>query len=140
MKNSIALMALVCLFPIGLGGQTLSKKEASKEGLKSVAVWQTNLSDGKTKPLLESLSRYDTDGNLIEITERDNSGMVTLHETYEYNEDGLKTVETHYGKDSKIQKKHVYKYSNGLRTERLTYDKTGTLISQYKYVYEFHNK
>jgi hypothetical protein len=140
MKTTTFLIALICWLPMGLQGQTLSKKEASKANIKSVSVFHTNMPDRKVKPLLESASRYDEAGNLLEITERDDNGQVTLHESYEYNAEGLKIVEIQYEPDGKIKKKHVYKYLNNLRSERITYNKNGTVIAQDKYVYELQDK
>ena len=48
------------------------------------------------------------------------------------------SVEIQYEPDGKIKKKNVFKYSDGLRSERQTFDKNGALISQRKYVYEFN--
>ena len=136
----LTLVIILSIVITGLFGQTLTKKEAAKSNIKSVSVWQTDMTDRKAKPVPESITRYDAAGNLTEITEHDKDGLITLHESYEYNENGFKTGEIQYWPDGKIQKKHVYKYTDGLRTERLTYDKNGKLIAQNKYVYEFHSK
>lgn len=140
MKTILSTSVLLLLLISGLQCQTLTKKEATKAGIKSVSVIESSVSDRKAKPIAESISRYDNEGNLLEVTERDNSGQVILHESYEYNADGLKTVEIQYETDGKIKKRHVYQYQDGLRSERLYYDKNGTLVSRKKYVYEYHTK
>jgi hypothetical protein len=123
-----------------LQAQALTKKEASQSRIKSVSEYETTAQNPRAKPLLETFTKYDATGNLLEIIERDNTGYVTLHESYEYGADGLKTVEIQYEPDGKVKKKHVYKYSNGLRSERLTYDRGGKLIATKKYEYEFYDK
>jgi len=140
MNNPICTLVLCCLIPGGLFSQALTRKEANQAAVKSISEYETSTLERKAKPVLESFTRYDEAGNLLEIIERDNSGTVILHESYEFNADGQKTSEIQYEPDGKIKKKHVYKYVNGLRAERLTYDKNGTLITQKKYVYEFHQK
>jgi hypothetical protein len=138
MRITVSLILLLSLAPFCLQGQELSRKEASKAKVKSVSVFETNVSDKKAKPILESMNRYDESGNLLEILEKDKNGVVTLHESYEYNSEGQKSVEIQYEPDGKIKKKNVFKYSDGLRSERQTFDKNGALISQRKYVYEFN--
>ncbi len=139
MRITVSLIIILGLAPFCLQGQELSKKEASKANVKSVSIYETNVSDKKAKPVLESLNRFDEAGNLLEILEKDKNGVVTLHESYAYNSDGQKSVEIQYEPDGKVKKKNVFKYSDGLRSERLTYDKNGKLISQRKYVYELNN-
>ncbi len=140
MNKPICTLILCCLLPAGLFAQALTKQEASQSAIKSVSEFETSMLDRKAKPKLESFTRYDAAGNLLEIKELDNSGAVILHESYEFNGEGQKITEIQYEPDGKVKKKHVYKYVDGLRAERLTYDKNGTLITQKKYVYEFHQK
>jgi antitoxin component YwqK of YwqJK toxin-antitoxin module len=139
-KKIVLFSLALSLLPFGLHAQNLTKKEASQGNIKTVSEFTTNVADKKAKPMLESKCTYDKNGNLLEIIEYSNSGFVTLHESYEYNADGLKTVEIQYEPNGSVKKKHIYKYTGNLRTERLTYDKKGTLIGQKKYEYELHGK
>jgi antitoxin component YwqK of YwqJK toxin-antitoxin module len=140
MKNLLVMSLAFCLLPFGLSAQTLTKKEAVKDGVKIVSEWETSVVNKKAKPMLESKCTYDKNGNLLEIIEYDNSGFVVLHESYDYNANDQKTVEIQYEPNGSVKKKHAYKYTGNLRTERMTYDKKGTLIGQKKYEYEFHGK
>jgi len=115
----------------------LSKKEVIEHKVKSVAEWETDLRSRKSKPIQESYTKYDAKGRVLELIERDNEGLIKLHESYEYDANGNKTLEIQYQPDGSIKRKHVYKYVNGLRTERLSYDKRGNLITEKKYIYEF---
>jgi len=139
MKKLTIIISLV-LMPFLLNAQALTRKEASQSKIKSVSEYETSAQNPRAKPLLETYTKYDASGNLLEIIERDNTGYVTLHESYEFNAEGLKTVEIQYEPDGKIKKKHLYKYTNGLRSERLTYDRNGKLIATKKYEYEFYDK
>jgi len=140
MKTTPLYLLLLAFMPLALNAQTLTRKEAAQSNVKSVSEWETNVLDKKAKPMLETRCTYDKNGNLLEIIEYDNSGFVTLHESYEYNADGQKTVEIQYEPNGSVKKRHEYKYNGLIRTERLTYDKKGTLIGKKKYEYEFHNK
>jgi hypothetical protein len=136
----LMIIFILAMLPAVLPAQALTRKEASQAKIKSVSEYETTAQNPRAKPLLESYTKYDAAGNLLEIIERDNTGYVTLHESYEYNPDGLKVIEIQYEPDGKIKKKHQYKYVNGLRSERLTYDRTGKLIATKKYEYEFFDK
>ncbi len=138
MKQVVILLTLVFIGSAAFG--QLSKKEALENKIKSVAEWETDLRSKRNKPVQESFSRYDVNGKLIEIVERNNDGIITLHEKYTYNEAGNKATETQYEPDGKVNKKHVYTYVNGLRTARKTYDRKDKLIGEKKYIYEFHDR
>jgi uncharacterized protein RhaS with RHS repeats len=138
---------LTLLIPVALLLNTLTVSAQQSEQdlirqnkIKSVSELETDLRVRKAAPVEKKLAQYDAAGNLVEIIERDDSGLVLLHESYEYNELGQKTVEIQYEPNGNVRKKHVYKFVNNLRTERMTYDKNGKLIGQKKYVYEFHDK
>ena len=133
------LLTLIMLSGLSCFAQ-ISKKQAIEHNIKSVAEWETNLKSRKSKPIQESFTKYDKKGHLLEIIERDNNGIITLHETYEYNDVGKKITEIQYEPTGSVKKRHVYKYVNGLRTERLTYDKRNNLIAKKKYIYEFQDK
>ncbi len=139
--KSIILSALI-LFLIGSVSfaQTLSKKEIKELGLSSIAEYETDLRDRRAKEQLESFTRYNKDGEVIEIKEIDNTGLVILHEKYEYDSEGRKIVEERYNPDGTLNRKHVYSWKGKLRTERKTYDAKGKLIIEKRYVYEYHQK
>lgn len=131
------ITTLLILGSIGVSAQ-VSKKEALEHKIKSVSEWETDLRDRKPKPIQESFTRYDQMGNILEVVERNNEGVVTLHERYEYDKDGNKTVEYQLDEEGAVKKKHVYTYSNQLRISRKTYNGSDKLIAEKKYIYEFH--
>lgn len=130
---------LLLLLSIPVAAQQSEMDEIRQNKIKSISEVETDLRVRKAAPVQKKFSRYDTAGNLVEVFERDDAGLVLLHESYEYNERGQKTVEIQYEPNGQIRKKHVYKFINNLRTERLSYDKSGKLIGQKKYIYEFHD-
>lgn len=138
----MAMKRIILLFIVVLIGSAsfaqVSKKEAQEKKIKSVAEWETNLRTRKPKPVQESFTKYDQTGNILEIIERNNSGDVTLHEKYTFNEQGNKTIEIQLNADGSIKKRHVYTYDNNLRTTRKTYNSDGELIAEKKYIYELY--
>lgn len=118
----------------------MSKKEALEKNIKSVAEWETNLRSRKSKPVQESFIEFNQAGKITEIIERNNSGEITLHEKYEYNEVGNKILEIQLNSNGSINKKHVYIYDQNLRTARKTYGPSGKLIAEKMYIYKFHKK
>lgn len=140
MKNLLILSTLLLAVTWSIEAQSVNKKEAKKKQIKSVSEWETDLRTRKAKDILESYVKYNQDGEVLEIIERNNDGEVTLHEKYEYDKDGNKITEFQYDSEGELKKKHVYKYVDGLRTERATFDYKGRQIGKKRYVYEFYEK
>ena len=108
--------------------------------IKSVEEWETNLKTRKPKPIQESFTQYDINGNLIEIIEKNNVGDITKHEKYQFDTKGNKITETQFNANGGVKKKHVYSYEEDLRVIRKTYDSEGKLIAEKKYIYTFFDK
>jgi len=140
MKYLVFILLTLCTITFGVQGQQLSKKEIRSRKILSVTESETDLRVRNPKAVQESYKKYNRQGEIIEIIERDNKGIITLHESYDYDTDGHKTVEIQYLPNGKIKKRHIYKYENGLRTERLTYDARNRLIGRKKYIYEYNKK
>jgi len=138
MKNILVIVgSFLLIFSTSLQAQ-LKQKDIVSLKVKSISELETDLTSRKSTTIEESMIKYDKTGNEIEIIERDNSGIIILHESYEYDKDGNKTVEIQYKPDGNIKKRHVYTYVGQLRTERKTYDKKGNQIALKKYIYTFH--
>lgn len=137
MRTAFLSFGIILLLALPVSAQ-LSKKEATENKVKSVSEWETDLRTRKPKAIQESFTKYDPEGNLIEILERDNAGEITLHEKYEYDLNGNKIVEIQLDIDGLVKKKHVYTYENHLRVARKTYNKDGDLIGEKKYIYEYY--
>lgn len=135
-----ALLLLLFALSGSLAFSQISKKEAQENKILSVSEWETDLKTRKAKPVQESYTKFDLAGNVVEVMERNNLGELTLHEKYEYDAAGNKTVEIQLEPDGSIKKRHVYSYENNLRKDRKTYNAAGQLIAEKKYVYEFHKK
>ena len=140
MKTRIPAILIFLLLPLFSFSQQFSKKEAKESSINTVSEWETDLRERRPRQVLEAKETYDKNGNLIEILEADNAGLITLHESYEYDSAGNKIIEIQYEPNGTIRKKHVYTYTNNLRIERNTFDRNGNKIGQKKYIYEFFEK
>lgn len=137
--KKLSLLLLISLVSLSLSAQ-ISKKEAVEKKIMSVEEWETDLETRKPKPVQESLTKYDPNGNLIEIIERDNIGEISLHEKYEFDTKGNKISEIQYNSSGVVKKKHVYTYDGDLRILRKTYNSEGKLIAEKKYIYKYFDK
>jgi hypothetical protein len=103
---------------------------------KSRIVHEEKSIKGKTSSMLESEEKYDQNGNVIEETEY-KDGKIDKHMLYEYDANNNKIKETELDAEGKPKKTAEYKYVNGLRTEKNTYDETKKLISKKTYTYSY---
>jgi antitoxin component YwqK of YwqJK toxin-antitoxin module len=86
--------------------------------------------------LIDAEEKYDQKGNLIEETQY-KDGKVDKRMVYEYDANNNKIKETETDASGKLKKTSEYKYENGLRTEKITFDENKKLISKktYSYIY-----
>lgn len=131
--SGIILFLIVIICPAELFGQD---KKAVKHKLKSMTEFEQKYEKGVAgKALKESEVRYDSDGNIVEETEY-KLGKVSKHTTYAYDEDNNKIRETELDPSGKKIKVTEFKYTDGLRTEKIVYDANNKVVSRKTYKYE----
>lgn len=92
---------------------------------------------GKVKTLTEN--HYDAQGRMVtEIEYKDGKPDNTISMVYDA--EGKKTKEIVKNQAGKTTKTIEYKYANGLRTERITYDANGVIKTKKFYKYETSHK
>jgi hypothetical protein len=132
MKN-LAILFLIVLCPLTAFSQ---EKIAAENKLKTITVHEQKWDDGVAgKILIESVTRFDQSGNVIEEIEY-KQGKVVKHFTYKYDAANNKTHETELDAAGKKIKVSVYVYSNGLRKEKTVYDGNNRILSRKTYKYE----
>ncbi len=128
---------VILVLVIGFNCMAQSKSEAKKNGIKSVTVWKSDCEESKEKKVKESLTKFDSEGNIIEEIEYDGvTEKPITHFYYEYNSDGNKVKEIEYSPTGKVKKTIEYKYSGELKTEKIVFDEKGVVKSKRHYVYE----
>jgi antitoxin component YwqK of YwqJK toxin-antitoxin module len=113
----------------------VSAQTSNQAGLcKSRIVHEEKTVKGVKSTLIDSQEKYDVNGNLIdEIQYKD--GKVDKHMLYEYDANNNKVKETEVDAAGKPKKSAEYKYENGLRKEKLSYDENKKLTSKKTYTY-----
>jgi antitoxin component YwqK of YwqJK toxin-antitoxin module len=124
---------MIMVFPLLLSAQD---KKAIANKLKSITVHEQKYEKGEAgKVLVESVTKYDQAGNVVEEIEY-KQGKVDKHMTYQYDADNNKILETELDAAGKKIKVTTYKYTNKLRTEKIEYDGNRQLLSKKTYKYE----
>jgi hypothetical protein len=132
MKNvkPLFLLFLLALLPVS----AICQKTGSNQNVKSIVVTEEKYDMLVKKQYKESESYYDTKGNLIEsITYK--LGKVDKHFKYQYDADNNKIKEEEFESSGRIKESSEYKYSDGLRTEKIVYDPNRKMKSKKTYVY-----
>jgi len=92
--------------------------------------------DSKSK-FLETIEKFDKEGNLIEEIEYNSYRSIKKHTKWTYNANNDKLTETELDEKGRVISKTEYKYEGRLRTSRKKYNEKGKLISWKIYKFEF---
>lgn len=111
-----------------------SEKTLRTLGVTTKETWVN--SNSKTK-YLETLEKFDKEGNLIEEIKYTLEKSIRKHSKWTYNENSDKLTETIYDGSNKIISRIEYTYDGKLRASRKEYNEKGKLISWKTYMYEF---
>lgn len=119
----------------GLMGQ--SKKIIREKGIKSMTVNEYFIEEGMNEPVVETIEKYNEEGELIEIQEFNKRGEVKLWEKYAYDKDGNLVEEIFLDEKGRvtITEKNIYK--DNLRVEKQYINNRGRLVKKKLYVYEY---
>lgn len=140
MKKSIICRLLLFVVAIFVSTALLAQKNEAKPKVKSITVMEENYEDDKAgTQQKESFTRFDLQGNIVELIEYDKEGKEKQHVLYEYNKEGHKTKETLLKANGNKDKVEEFIYQNGLRTEKIVYYGNGKIKSKKKYIYVFEN-
>jgi hypothetical protein len=128
-----ALVFMIIIWPVLMFAQN---NKAVTNKLKSITVYEQKFDKGTAgKTMIETVTRYDQAGNIIEEIEN-KQGKVDKHITCKYDSDGNKIQEIDYDPSGKKMKVTEYKYSNNLRTEKTVYNANNQVVSKKTYKYE----
>lgn len=106
-------------------------------GIKKITEYEQDYDKGKPDGVaqikLESI--YDASGNLVEEVEY-KDGKKDHSIIHQYDKDNRKTKEIEKNALGKVTRTTEYKYENGLKTERITYNSENQIKSKKTYRYE----
>lgn len=111
-----------------------SEREIKAMQIVEKETW--NYTDSKSK-FLETLEKFDKEGNLIEEIKYNPDRSIKKHTKYTYNNNNDKLTEIEYDDSGKIISRKEYEYEGSLRTSRKEYDEKGRLKSWKIYKFEF---
>lgn len=110
-------------------------KKIAQEKIKSITVIEYVFEKGVEKKYIDSETKYDTKGNIIEEIEY-KSGKIDKHVIYKYDDNNNKISETELDASGKKTKIIEYKYnSDNLRIEKAVYD--GNKVLKSKKIYQY---
>jgi len=107
--------------------------------IASQSIYEYFVEEGIDEPLLESYEKYDTEGKVLEIKELNSKGEVKLWQKFVYDEAGNVVEEIFFDGKGRLESKEKSVYSDGLRIEKLYYNKKDKLVKRKVYEYEFRN-
>lgn len=131
-------MKKVLFLVLILSGCCIISAQSGKEikTLQIVTKETWNYTDEKSK-FLETIEKFDQEGNLIEEREYNPDRSIKKHTKWTYNGNNDKLTETEFDEKGRVIAKTEYKYEGSLRTSRKKYDEKGKLISWKIYKFEF---
>ena len=136
MKFSTIILSITILFFTFTFQEVLGQNNTQSGKIKSRIVYEEKTEKGVKKTKIDSEEKYDQKGNTIEEIEY-KDGEINKHMVYEYDTDNNRIKETELDATGKVFKTGEYKYENGLRKEKNTYDGSKKLLSKKTYVYTY---
>ena len=132
------LVALVLLLSgtawvAGQGKKTIREKQ-----IASITVHEYFLDEGMDEPVVESIEKYDTEGELLEIQEFNKEGDIKRWEKYAYDSEGNLVEEVFMDEKERVERTEKTIYRDGLRVEKHFFDNKGRLYKKKEFLYEYH--
>ena len=135
MKKIFALLALMTMLAGTVFAQGTKTVKAKK--ITSKTVNEYFIEDGEDEPVVESIERYDEEGEMVELKEMNRKGEVRRWEKYVYDEEGNMVEEQFLDVKGRVTKTEKNIYKDGLRIEKQYYNSRNTLYKKKVYVYEY---
>jgi len=132
------LITLVTLlFVMGVTVSAQGRKTIREKKIASQTVDEYFIEEGYKDPVVESIEKYNENGDLLEIKEFNREGDVKIWEKYVYNEDGDVVEEIFLDSRGKVTESEKSIYEDGLRVEKHFFNQKGKLYKKKVYKYEY---
>lgn len=141
MKKKKGILLLWILSSVLLAGPLAGQDAVTikEKKIASRTVQEYFLEQGMDKPVVESIEKYDENGNLLEVKEFNSKGEVKLWEEYSYNEKGKVVEARYFNARGKLESREKNIYSDGLRIEKHFYNNKDKLVKRKVYEYEYRD-
>ena len=135
MKKILPLLGILMMVAGPAAAQGTKTIKANK--ITTRTVYEHFVEDGADDPVVESIERYDVEGELVEVKEMNRKGDVRKWEKYVYNEDG-KLVEEHFlDAKGRVTRTEKSIYKDGLRVEKQFFNMRNQMFKNKVYKYEY---
>lgn len=128
---------MVLLMAVTVYATGQSKKTIREEGIASITVQEYFLEEGMDEPVVESIEKFNEDGELVEIKEYNKKGDIKRWERYVYDADGHLVEEVFLDEKGRITETEKNIYEDELRIEKQFYNSKGDLYKKKVYEYEY---
>ena len=129
---------LICLLA-GIGSlvKGQDRKDIRDKGIVAITVNEYFIEEGIDEPLVESIEKFNEDGEVVEIQEFNKRGEMTRWEKYSYDEDRNLIEEVYLDAKGKVTRTEKTIFEDGFRVEKQYYNERNKLYKKKIYVYEY---
>ncbi len=128
----MVMFLLVSGTAMGQGKKTIREKK-----ITSITVNEYFIEEGMDEPVVESIEKFNEEGDLVEIQVFNKKGEYKRWEKYVYNDDGELVEEIFLDEKGRITETEKNIYDGDLRVEKQYYNKRGNLYKKKVYTYEY---
>ncbi|MFO7669229.1 MAG: RHS repeat domain-containing protein [Bacteroidales bacterium] len=137
MRSVKSMLLLGMMLSVTVLLQAQDRKEIRDLGITSITIQEYFIEEGLADPLIESIKKYNADGEVIEIKEINRRGEVTRWEKYAYDGDRNLTEEVFLDPKGKVIRTEKSIFKEGLRVEKQFFNERDKLYKKKVYVYEY---
>ena len=135
MKKILPLFGILMMVAGPAAAQGTKTIKAKKIATKTV--YEHFMEDGADEPVVESIERYDEEGELLEVKEMNRKGEVRLWEKYVYNDEGKVVEELFLDAKGRVIRTEKSIYKDGLRVEKQFFNIRNQMYKNKVYKYEY---
>ena len=135
MSRKLLIGSLAIAIALPLWGQ--GKKTIVEKGIVTRTVEEYFIAEGMDEPVVESVEKYNEEGELAEVQEFNRKGELKKWERYGYDEEGNLVEEVFLDHRGKVERIERTIYKDGLKAEKHYLDHRGKLYKKKVYTYEY---
>jgi hypothetical protein len=135
MKKILALLGILMMVAGTVAAQGTKTVKAKK--ISSKTVNEYFLEEGANEPVVESIERFNEEGELVEVKELKKTGEIKKWEKYIYDAEGNLVQEQFLDVKGRVTSSEKNIYKDGLRIEKQYYNIKDQMYKKKVYVYEF---
>lgn len=134
-RKMLAVMVIFLLVSGTAMGQ--GKKTIREKKITSITVNEYFIEEGMDEPVVESIEKFNEEGDLVEIQVFNKKGDYKRWEKYVYSDDGELVEEIFLDEKGRITETEKNIYDGDLRVEKQYYNNRGDLYKKKVYTYEY---